>query len=120
MISNVLINSAVVSWAHPGGNVTEFIIVYEELISNSKFNVIVDGALTMFNLTGLNSSTIYSVVIFTQNNNGISRISSPLIHFETASKLLRDNNLRGMFNTSLTIEQLGSYVVSFCKERETI
>ena len=88
MISNVLINSAVVSWAHPGGNVTEFIIVYVELISNSEFNVTVDGALTMFTLTGLSSSTIYSVVIFTQNNNGISRISSPLIRFNTESMLL--------------------------------
>ena len=89
MILNVQTISAVVSWAHPGGNVTEFIIVYVELMSNSEFNVTVDGALTMFTLTGLNSSTTYSVVIFTQNNNGISRISSPLIWFNTASKLLK-------------------------------
>ncbi len=84
MVSNV---SVLLTWTDPGGDVDKYIVVYaESLNSNNEFNVTVIGTMTSVVLMNLDSSTTYSVTIFTVNSIGTSAISSPQLGFTTGRK----------------------------------
>ena len=83
--SNLRDVNITISWTHVGGTVDQYLIEYTDIMTNTATNVAIDGSLTSTVLTGLETNTSYSLVLYTANSNGLSAASPP-VTFTTLRK----------------------------------